>query len=324
MDIILLGAPGVINIKWDRCPKIGRTTEVQVALALGSVYNLLSVTSVMKKAPTITFGLALLFTWLPSEGRAQGGLSPHDRPLQIRLQGLFMDLDTSIRVDGRTLRGTTMALEDDFGLAQSPVFPAIDLSVGMLYRIHLTAFYSIREGDETVDQNVKFNGGIIAIAGDTVEVRSELFTMDLFLASPIYRKQTIQINFISGIKYLHLRHEVDNVQPTDPNAIDTTSSTDTVDVPGLFLGVGGHLNLSQFFTLYSRFHFSKYAWDAFQTEKWQYIEFIIGVTYMLWPGFSLSLDYRILSLEVAEDNGGHRSVYDIFGNGIGFGVTLAF
>ena len=259
---------------------------------------------------------------LASHARAQGALSPHDRGFKARVGGIFMNLDSEVSVDSRTLRGTKLGLEDDLGLAGQPVFPFVEIGLGNIFRLNLGFLQSTRLGDERLSRQVAFNGHVMGAAMDTLDTRAELLTADFSISSAFYRNSGIQLEFIAGGKYVHLKHRIttDNLS----GLADTDSTTDTVDVPAFYYGLGGHLLLDQTLTLYSTFLFTQYAWKAFDTARFFYTDFVIGLTYVLLPRISLSVDYRLLRLEITEDNSGSRSNYELFGNGVGVSALWAF
>lgn len=278
----------------------------------------------MSRTRILLASLGLIALLPPLQGHAQGGPSPHDYGFQARGGAIFFDLNTDLRVDGRTLRGSTIDLEDDLDLPSLPAIPFLELSFGTVFRMHLAFMQSVREGEERVDENIRYNGARMAIAGDEMGARSEIFTADLFFSTPLYRKQAIRVEIIAGGKYVHLENRLRNQDPADPSLVERLRSTDTVDAPGLYLGIGGHLVLGPTLTLYSRFLFTKYTWDVFDTERFSYSDFTLGLTYRLFATLSLSVDYRLYDLEVVEDNSGHRSSYETFGNGVGLSALWAF
>lgn len=269
--------------------------------------------------------VSIVAAGFPAMGLAQGGYSPHDLPFQVKIGGIVMDLDSKLQVDGRVLRGTKFDLEDDLGLTSQPVFPFLEVTYGGVFRANFAFLMSTRETrPEQVDQDAFYNGAVIGKAGDRLETRSEILTADFSLGSTVYFKPPVRIELILGAKYVHLKNRITNDNPADPSQVDTTSSTDTVDVPGLYFGFGGHILLSQVLTFYGRFVFTEYAWDVFETKHFFYTDFTLGLTYKLLPRLSVSVDYRLIRLEIVEDNSGHESNYDLFGNGIGIAGLWAF
>ncbi|MCZ6692069.1 MAG: hypothetical protein O7H41_20990, partial [Planctomycetota bacterium] len=217
-------------------------------------------------------------------------------------------------------KGSVISLEDDLGLPGEPSIPYFELAYGVAFRLHFGFMYSVREGDERQDGNTRFNGHIIGVAGDTLEGRSELLTADFMLGSTIYRKGAVRVELLTGGKFIHLENRITTDNPT----ANPKSSTDVVDVPALYIGFGGHVLLSQTLTFYARYLYTQFAWEVFDVEKFFYIDLTLGFTYLLWPGVGLSVDYRLIRLEITEDNSGHESDYDLYGNGVGITLLLTF
>lgn len=273
--------------------------------------------------PTRILALAtlLLGALLPARAAAQ---SPHDSPFRLRAGALVLDLETELKVDGRGLKGSRIELEDDLDLATTPAMPYGELMVGSIYRIYLTWLSSTRVSDDIVTEPIRYNNHILADRGDRVEGRSELLNADIMFGTRLWGDQGFRLDVIFGGKYIHLKNRIVNREEPLGAAVTTRSSTDTVDTAGLYAGLDGHLTLGPRLTLFARLLLSSYTANLFDVERFSYFDFSLGITWGLFAGINLAVDWRTYSLALAHENSGGRSVYDVFGTGVGVAALIAF
>lgn len=271
----------------------------------------------------MTRGAILLISLAVAGAASAQGLSPHDIP-SIKLGGLFLDLDTEVRTDSRTLKGSVIELEEDVGVTSKPVIPYAEIVMGQRFRVILGLLQTIRRGDDRLERSIKFNGDVIGVAGDTLETRSEFLAADLIFATALYADPGVRFEILLGGKYVHLHNRFSNRTKPSSAGVTRRHSADSVDAPTFFLGLGGHLQISRELTLYGRFLLTKYSANTFDVERFDYNDVSLGITYVFLPGISLSADYRLLRYDLAHDNSGFRSVYDLSGNGIGATLMIAY
>jgi hypothetical protein len=242
---------------------------------------------------------------------------PEPPSFRATLGALAMTLRTDLRVHPWNRMGTTLRLERDLGLPGTNVIPAFQVTIGSKLRAEIETLLSDRSGEGQVDRTVDYNGHVIASPGERLEASSRLLTADLRVMGPIYSRDRGRIDLVLGGKLVHTENSLEN-------PATNVKTTDNMHIPVIYYGLGGEMNLHEDVDAYARLLLTYYTRSLFDQSRATYVDCGVGARYRLSDAASLGLEYRFLRLDVAEDNGGMLTEYDLLAGGVGVTASVEF
>ncbi len=166
-------------------------------------------------------------------------LSPSAKAFELGARGYywFPTIQSDIRIDGSTIRGTEFNLLDTLALG-SEAYPAIEVFAG-LGKNHLSLMYTQADysGSATLSRQIIFNGTTFP-AGTAVNSNFKIKMLDL-----AYKRDLVAIkNILAGFSF-SLIGKIKHIEGDAQISSNANSAAESFRLPIPLIGAGAHVGL---------------------------------------------------------------------------------
>jgi hypothetical protein len=230
---------------------------------------------------------------------------PWSNALEIRGGAVVMDIDSSFRVDSRSLgKGTTIDAEDDLGLDDDDSVFRGELAWRFARRHKISAGYMDLSRDaRTVTEEEYQVGDVVFPAGVPVATDFDLSLVDFSYSYSLVQTDRFEIAPLVGVYWLDFDVEVRS------DALGLREG-DSEELPLPTFGARAVYQLSPSWRLMGNAQYFSISYDDYDGEI---IELGAGVEWNVWSRLSLGAGYSRIDLDVEnkKSNGGRGEyVYD--------------
>ena len=230
---------------------------------------------------------------------------PWSNALEIRGGAVVMDIDSSFRVDSRSLgKGTTIDAEDDLGLDDDDSVFRGELAWRFARRHKISAGYMDLSRDaRTVTEEEYQVGDVVFPAGVPVATDFDLSLVDFSYSYSLVQTDRFEIAPLVGVYWLDFDVEVRS------DALGLREG-DSEELPLPTFGARAVYQLSPSWRLMGNAQYFSISYDDYDGEI---IELGAGVEWTVWSRLSLGAGYSRIDLDVEnkKSNGGRGEyVYD--------------
>ena len=230
---------------------------------------------------------------------------PWSNALEIRGGAVVMDIDSSFRVDSKSLgKGTTIDAEDDLGLDDDDSVFRGELAWRFARRHKISAGYMDLSRDaRTVTEEEYQVGDVVFPAGVPVATDFDLSLVDFSYSYSLVQTDRFEIAPLVGVYWLDFDVEVRS------DALGLREG-DSEELPLPTFGARAVYQLSPSWRLMGNAQYFSISYDDYDGEI---IELGAGVEWNVWSRLSLGAGYSRIDLDVENKkcNGGRGEfVYD--------------
>ncbi|MGD8977353.1 MAG: hypothetical protein PVG91_07085 [Gammaproteobacteria bacterium] len=248
--------------------------------------------------------IMLILTAMPNLAAAQQPWS--GETLTLRAGAVIMDVDSSFRVDSRSLgEGTTVDAEDDLGLDDSDdVFRAeLVWRIAPRHQLSLGYYDLSRDATERTDEAYQI-GNVIFPPGISVDTQFDLKLADFSYAFSVVQNERFEFAPQIGVYWLDFDVRVEN------------------DLLGLSEGEGQEFPLP---TIGARFNYQlapswwlrakgQYFYIEYDQYEGQMLELGAGLEWNVWRKLSLGASYSHIDMDIEDTNAnGGKGEYEYDG-----------
>lgn len=238
-----------------------------------------------------------------------------DETLTLRAGALFMDVDSSFRVDSRSLgTGTNIDAEDDLGLDDSDDVLRAELIWRFAPRHQLSlGYYDLsRDAVETTSEAYRI-GSVVFPPGIDVKTKFDLKLADLSYSYSLVQNERFEFAPLIGLYVLDFDVRVDN---------DTLglSEGEGQEFPLPTVGARMNYRLAPAWWLRAK---AQYFYISYDQYEGQMLELGGGLEWNVWRGLSLGAGYAHIDMDIEDtnDNGG-KGEYEYQGLWAYLGITF--
>ena len=230
---------------------------------------------------------------------------PWSNTLEVRAGAVVMDIDSSFRVDSRSLgRGTTIDAEDDLGLDDEDTVFRGELGLRFARRHQFSAGYLdlSRDARTVTDEDYQV-GNVIFPSGTPVETDFDLSLVDFSYSYSLIQTDRFELAPLVGLYWLDFDVRV---------ASETVGlrEEDSDELPLPTLGANAIYQLSEKWRIRGSAQYFSFSYDDYEGDI---LELGAAVEWNVWSRFSLGAGYSRIDLDVEnkKSNGGRGEyLYD--------------
>lgn len=207
----------------------------------------------------------------------------------------FVESRTEMRSFKGGARGSELRdLEQQQGLDEGFVAPWLELSIGSKVRGGADAFFFVRGGENTIqDETLVFDGEVVATPGYPARPRFSLVSVSGFVAWDALYGRTYRLGLLGGLRYFRLDAAFTGVL----DGVETTHRA-RGELLSPFFGGSFHLTPFPYLTVSSRVQFMNWSWRAVGLREARYFDFRLGAQINVVPGaLGVALEYRFLVIQ---------------------------
>ena len=248
--------------------------------------------------------IMLILTAMPDPAAAQQPWS--GETLTLRAGAVVMDVDSSFRVDSRSLgKGTTVDAEDDLGLDDSDDVFRAELLWRIAPRHQLSLGYYDLSRDETERTDEPYQiGNVIFPPGILVETEFDLKLADFSYAYSLVQNDRFEFAPLIGVYGMDFDVRVEN-------DLLGLSEGESQKFPLPTIGARFNYQLSPSWWLRAKGQYFYIEYDQYEGEM---LEIGAGLEWNVWRKLSLGASYSHINMDIEDTNAnGGKGEYEYDG-----------